>query len=157
MARVAYLRVTGFAGGTLRATGTASVKNVDLSVAADGIDLSVASNIINQPGLSGIGYFTGHVTGQIASPGVDGALEIFKGRYEGYAADYVRVIFSGSKQSIDVGEGIVRLFPAEFKFSGTVSGIGTDSISVQGEATVDRLSVDRLSTLVGARLEATGI
>ena len=156
-ANIAQLSAAGVDGGTVRLSGTVSARAVNLNVVAEGINMATMGAAIGQPGYEGIGYFSGRISGRITDPSIIGVLEIFKGRYQDYQAEYIRVELSGSRQDVLVKEAIARLFGTEVSFTGRISGLGTRRIGVKGTARLGRVTAEQLMNLLGQKLNITGI
>ncbi|MCL5105030.1 MAG: translocation/assembly module TamB domain-containing protein [Armatimonadetes bacterium] len=153
---VSNFRASGGTVGTIAVAGSVSGKAIDLSVSAQGANITSLARLLGLEGVGGVGYFKGRIAGAPDNPTVSGAAEVFQGRYGGYDVDYARLLFSGEKRAIRVTEGIVRLFPAEIRFSGSVRGIGTRRVPFNLTGSVDRLTVGKLSSLIGRKIDMTG-
>ena len=152
--RLVALRVDG---GSVRISGTITASSANLNVVAEGINLAAIGKAIGQPGYEGIGFFRGQISGSLAQPSITGVLEVFRGRYQGYQAEYLRVDIAGGRQEITVIEGVARLFGTEVEFTGRVSGFGTAQIGVQGRARLGRMTAEQLMNLLGRKFDITGI
>lgn len=154
--QIQHLTVSGIAGGSIRARGEAARGNVNLFVIAEAIDFESVSRMLGIERYQGIGYFRGWVTGPIRNPTVSGVAEVFKGRFRDYEADYAQIAFSGSRRSVRITDGVIRLFPAGLSFTGNADILDTGRIGFQLTGRVERLTVERLSNLLGRKIEASG-
>ena len=155
--KIAGLSAARVDGGTARVSGTVSANAVNLNIVAEGINLASIGAAVGLPGYEGIGYFSGDISGRLADPRINGVLEVFKGRYQDYQAEYIRAEFSGSRREVLVKEALARLFGTEVSFTGRISGLGTKRVGVKGTARLGRVTAEQLMNLLGQKLNITGI
>lgn len=155
-AHVLALKAVGVAGGTLTASGSASERKLALDVAATGIQFGQLSRLVDGVDCRGVGYARGKVSGTTGAPAFDGMLEVFKGQYNGYHADYLRVRLAGDVDRVAISEGILRRFPAEMKFVGAVGGFGTDRLIFRLAAKGQRIRLEDAIALTERKLDLGG-
>jgi len=153
------------AGGTLSARGRIAPRALDIAVSVEGADLSSLSVASGDEGpesgapleIKGTVFFRGRLSGRPVQPTVAGVLEVFKGGFRGYEADYARIVFNGDRRSIAIRQAVVKLFPADISFSGRADGFGSERITIAGRVGVQRLTVDQLMKITGRGIDAEGI
>ncbi|MHB9035297.1 MAG: translocation/assembly module TamB domain-containing protein [Armatimonadota bacterium] len=154
--RVAALEVTSKVAGRVTARGEISRKGINLSVIGESVNLATVGGILGLKTLSGTGYFAGTIRGTLSAPAFSGTFEAFAAQYGRQKVDYVRLVFTTNMKTATVESGVVRLFPAEFKFSGSATGFGTDRIAFNASGQVERLTVGKLAGLLGRKIDASG-
>lgn len=150
------LVVSGAAGGVVRLSGTATQSALNLNVIADGINLARVGSVLNKSGYEGMVYFKGHVTGSVSNPNITGSMEAFNIKSNEYTADYALIDFTANKSAIHIPNAIIRLFPAEIRIAADITGINTNKAVFSGNASVQRLSVQKLLGAMDRKLEITG-
>lgn len=154
--RVIDLKALGVFGGSLQVSGTASQSALDLNLNAQSIDIDSLALRFGMPGTAGTAFLNGHVSGTLRSPRMEGVLEVFGAKAEGYTIDHALVTFAGDRNKIKVSEGIVQMFPAEMRFSGEAAGLSANRITFVGKADVRRLEMTKLLELSQRKLDVTG-
>lgn len=155
-AKVNDLSIAGVFGGAIRASGYASPSAIDLNFAADSIEIASLAKRLGKPGLAGTAFASGHITGILKSPHVEGSLEVFNGRADDYSIDHAAVTFAGDRNRITISEGVAQAFPAELRFTGEVSGLSSNRVEFAGKASVQRLEMTKLLELAKRELDVTG-
>ncbi|MCX6345858.1 MAG: translocation/assembly module TamB domain-containing protein [Armatimonadetes bacterium] len=154
--QITGLQAVGGPGGSLSVSGQLSAKSLNVAVTAEATDIGKLARLFGLEGLSGMGYFKGSITGTPARPRISGAVEVFEANYSGYVVNYARMAFSGDARGIRISQAVVRVFPAEIKFSGQVGRLDADRIPFQIDGQMDRLTVSKLMELIGRRVNVTG-
>lgn len=154
--KVSSLRVAGLAGGALQAYGTVTPRSVDLVASAASIDIAAVAGRFGETGYGGTAFFNGRITGSPRSPEIKGQLEAFEVTANGRSIDHVLIAFSGNRHSATINEGVVRMFPAEARFTGELTGLDQNRVSFSGKANVQRLEVVKLLDLIDRRAKVTG-
>ncbi|MGC8863483.1 MAG: hypothetical protein ACP5R5_12015, partial [Armatimonadota bacterium] len=144
------------AGGLIRVRGQGRPGRIDLAYSAEAVDTAVFGPFLNHRDIGGTAYAAGRISGNPADPAFSGAMEVFKGRYEDIEADYLRAVFSGNRREVTASDAVVRLFPAELRFAGTLTGLQKQRLEFRGEAHVKRLETELLSRLLERELDVTG-
>jgi len=145
------------ADGVIRLSGKFAPSTIDARYIAEGINLALLKRYIGMQELNGLLYSTGRVSGSIGNPTIKGVAEVFRGRYNKVAIDYVRAVFSGNMDSFNVSDAVIRVFPAELRLSGTIADLQTQKIGFKGELHVKRLCVEQLMAIVGRSADVSGI
>ncbi|MCE5324555.1 translocation/assembly module TamB domain-containing protein [bacterium] len=154
---VAALEVTSrAAAGLVTAKGAVTAKRVNLSVTGESVNLATVGQLFGVKDVTGTGYFTGTIRGPLHTPTFSGIFEAFDLGYGKYRADYTRLEFSTDLKTASITSGIVRLFPAEFRFSGSAGGLGTDRIAFKTSGQVDRLTIEKLSEILDRKIDFSG-
>lgn len=154
--KVNDFKLLGAFGGSIKVSGVASASALDLKVAVESVDIDPLALRFGVPGTAGTAFFDGRITGSLRSPRIEGALEVFGGRVEGYTIDHALVTFAGDRNKVSISEGIVQMFPAELRFSGEASGLSANRIVFSGKADVRRLEMTKLLELAQRKLDVSG-
>lgn len=153
---LASLRVNGLAGGSVRAFGTLSASSINLTTSASSISIADVARYFGDTGYSGTAFFNGRIIGTPKSPQVDGTLEVFEAKLNGYNVDHALLAFSGNRHSATINEGVVQVFPAEADFTAELTGLDTNRISFSGKGNVQRLEVTKLLELLDRHANVSG-
>ncbi|MEN6356190.1 MAG: translocation/assembly module TamB domain-containing protein [Armatimonadota bacterium] len=154
---VAALEVTSkAAAGLVTARGEVTLQRVNLSVTGESVNLARIGRLFGFDDITGTGYFAGTIKGSLRAPTFAGVFEAFDAGYGKYRADYARMEFSTDMKTASIRSGIIRLFPAELKFSGSASGLGTDRIAFKTSGQVDRLTIEKLEEILGHKIDVGG-
>lgn len=153
---VTRLRAVGGPAGSVSLAGQLSTKSIQLFVKADAADLGQLTGFLGLDGLKGIGYFSGWVKGTLSKPRFGGDAELFEGSFKEYPIDYARVSLSGDTNGVRISQAIARMYPAELKLSGQIGRLNASRIPFQLDGDVDRLTVKKLTDLLGRNIELTG-
>lgn len=150
------LRVSGIAGGSLRAFGAVSATSIDVTASASSISIADVAKRFGETGYTGTAFFNGRIFGSLKSPQVDGSVEVFEAQLNGYTIDHALVAFSGNRHSATINQGIVQVFPAEAQFTGQLTGLDQNRVSFSGKANVQRLEVAKLLELLDRHVNVSG-
>ncbi|MCE5313746.1 MAG: translocation/assembly module TamB domain-containing protein [Armatimonadota bacterium] len=154
--RISTLEATSKSAGRLTASGVVSRNKVDLSVTGQSMNLAALGKVVGIANISGTGYFAGTIRGSVRKPTFSGTVEAFAVGFDKYKIDYAQMVFSTDMSTVTVESGVVRMFPAELKFAGSASGLGTDRIAFNVSGRVERLTVGKLADLLGRKVDVSG-
>jgi translocation and assembly module TamB len=152
---IRHARVTGLAGGSLTASGTYAAGQLDMHVAASGVQASSLGRLLKQPRLGGVLYVFGRVKGLVASPVFEGLVEGFGLRYDGQGVEYARASIVATRNSVDVRSAIARWYSTEIRLSGGITR-QDEKFAFQTTGQVERLNLDRVFDLIERHPDVSG-
>lgn len=153
---VTRLRAVGGPAGSVALAGQLSTKSLQIYVKTDGADLGQLTGLLGLDGLKGTGYIRGWVKGTLSKPRFAGDAELFEGSFKEYPIDYARVSLSGDTSGVRISQAIARMYPAELKLSGQIGRLTAERIPFQLDGDVDRLTIKKLTDLLGRQIDLTG-
>jgi len=130
--------VASACGGQWRVSGGVTGKGeLDISVAALGVDAAKLAAPLGEKDISGRADGWGRVTGTVEKPAFEGTVEFVNAAVRGEAFDLVSGDVIASPQKVSVNGGAAYRGNAEYLFSGAISGTdwnkrkGTASLSLE--------------------------
>jgi len=155
--RIRIERLTAsIARGVVRVSGDITANQLDLQLAATGVDLNQFEHVLQVSNLSGTANFNGQVVGPTQDPIVTGSVEVFDGGFDRYQFDYARGNLSATRTSIAIEDTLIRVLPAEVIVRGRIAGIGTKAPVIEIDADIAEAAADRILTMLQVQADVIG-